>query len=228
MGNLTDSYNKWNQLMGNNSSAGTNTNSGSNNNGAGGNTGTGNNVSGGTGSNTNTNSNTNKTEDNTHKNVGGLGGGLGYMGTKLVDGLVSNIEGIVDFASGSVAQLFGNEEKAKDIFENDWYNYNRADDKFNPGTGWKVAGDLTGVIGGAAPDILLGLGLAALGAPELLAVALSAGTSFASGSGRGLTEAVQTTGDLGQKEWAGGVGSGALAAGIELASAGFGHLAGGA
>ena len=227
MGSLTDSYNKWNQLMGNNSSAGTNTNSGSNNNGAGGNTGTGNNVSGGTGSNTNTNSNTNKTEDNTHKNVGGLGGGLGYMGTKLVDGLVSNIEGIVDFASGSVAQLFGNEEKAKDIFENDWYNYNRADDKFNPGTGWKVAGDLTGVIGGAAPDILLGLGLAALGAPELLAVALSAGTSFASGSGRGLTEAVQTTGDLGQKEWAGGVGSGALAAGIELASAGFGHLAGG-
>ena len=227
MGNLTDSYNKWNQLMGNNSSAGTNTNSGSNNNGAGGNTGTGNNVSGETSYNTNTNSNTNKTEDNTHKNVGGLGGGLGYMGTKLVDGLVSNIEGIVDFASGSVAQLFGNEEKAKDIFENDWYNYNRADDKFNPGAGWKVAGDLTGVIGGAAPDILLGLGLAALGAPELLAVVLSGGTSFASASGRGLTEAVQTTGDLGQKEWAGGVGSGALAAGIELASAGFGHLAGG-
>ena len=214
MGSLTDSYNKWNQLMGNNSSAGTNTNSGSNKNNS------------GAGTNAGTGTNTSASADNGEKNVGSFGGGLEYLGTKFVDGLVSNIEGIVDFVSGGIAQLSGNENKAKEIFENDWYNYERADDKFNPGTGWKVAGDLTGVLGGALPDIGLGIGLAALGAPAIAAVLLSAGTSFTSAAGRGINEAVNTTGELGQKEWAGGTGAGAVAAGIELASAGIGAFTG--
>ncbi len=210
MGLLTDSYNKYKRQQGENSAAG---------------------------SNTSTEDEEKKvtvigkveeTEENSGpKNVGGFGGGLEYLGTKFVDGLVSNIEGIVDFVAGGIAEIRGNDEKAQEIFQNDWYNYNRADEKYNPGTGMKVAGDLTGVLGGAAPDIGLGLVLAAAGASTGLAMLLGAGLSFTSGSGRGINEAVNKTGELGNKEWAGGMGSGALAAGIELISGGIGAATGG-
>lgn len=203
MGSLTDSYNKWRGQQGENSAAGTNTSAGSN-------------------------TSTEDEEKNTGpKNVGGFGGGLEYLGTKFVDGLVSNIEGIVDFVAGGIAEIGGNDEKAQEIFQNDWYNYNRADEKYNPGTGMKVAGDVSGVLGGALPDIGAGIGLALAGAPAAVAALIGAGLSFTSGSGRGINEAVNTTGELGAKEWAGGMGSGALAAGIELASAGIGAAAGG-
>ena len=210
MGALTDSYNKWRGQQGENSAAG---------------------------SNTSTEDEEKKVtvigkvketeEDSGPKNVGGFGGGLEYLGTKFVDGLVSNVEGIVDFVAGGIAQWKGDDEKAQEIFQNDWYNYNRADEKYNPGTGMKVAGDLTGVLGGAVPDIGAGLVLAAAGAPTALAMLLGAGLSFTSGSGRGINEAVNKTGELGNKEWAGGMGSGALAAGIELISGGIGAATGG-
>ena len=209
MGRLTDSYNKWRGQQGENSAAGSNTSTGDEEKKV-----------------TVIGKAEETEEDSGPKNVGGFGGGLEYLGTKFVDGLVSNIEGIYDFVAGGIAEIRGNDEKAQEIFQNDWYNYNRADEKYNPGTGMKVAGDLTGVLGGAVPDIGLGLVLAAAGASTGLAMLLGAGLSFTSGSGRGINEAVNKTGELGKKEWAGGMGSGALAAGIELASGAIGAAAG--
>lgn len=165
------------------------------------------------------------------KNKGGFWGGAEYLGTKFVDGFVSNIEGMVDFAVGGVAGLIGlggNEnakEFAEDVFRDDWYNYERADEKYNPGKGMNVLGDIAGVVGGAVPDVAIGLLTGGLGWG---AKVISAGTSLASSAGRGLNEAVNTTGDLGAKEWAGGIGSGVLSAGVELISGGLGDLAGGA
>ena len=164
------------------------------------------------------------------KNKGGFWGGAEYLGTKFVDGFVSNIEGMVDFAVGGVAGLIGlggNEnakEFAEDVFRDDWYNYERADEKYNPGKGMNVLGDIAGVVGGAVPDVAIGLLTGGLGWG---AKAISAGTSLASSAGRGLNEAVNTTGDLGAKEWAGGIGSGVLSAGVELVSGGLGEFAGG-
>ena len=210
MGALTDSYNKYKRQQGENSAAGSNTSTGDDE------------------KKVTVIGKVEETEENSGpKNVGGFGSGLEYLGTKFVDGLVSNVEGIVDFVAGGIAEIRGDDEKAQEIFQNDWYNYNRADEKYNPGTGMKVAGDLTGVLGGAVPDIGLGLVLAAAGASTGLAMLLGAGLSFTSGSGRGINEAVNTTGELGNKEWAGGMGSGALAAGIELISGGIGAAAGG-
>lgn len=162
------------------------------------------------------------------KNQGGFWGGAEYLGTRLVDGLVSNVEGIVDFTVGGLADLFGADKFAERQFANDWYNYNRADEKYNPGKGMSVAGDIVGVVGGALPDIGIGLitGGAGLGA-KLIGKGISLGTSFASSAGRGVSEAVGKTGELGGKEWAGGLGSGGLAAGIEAASGGLGDLFGG-
>ena len=164
------------------------------------------------------------------KNKGGFRGGAEYLGTRLVDGVVSNIEGLHDLAVGGIAGLIGlggNEnaqEFAKNVIRDDWYNYERADDKYNPGPGMKVLGDIAGVVGGALPDVAIGLLTGGLGWG---AKAISAGTSFASSAGRGLNEAVNTTGDLGAKEWAGGIGSGVLSAGVELVSGGLGEFAGG-
>ena len=162
------------------------------------------------------------------KNQGGFWGGAEYLGTRLVDGLVSNVEGIVDFTVGGLADLFGADKFAERQFANDWYNYNRADEKYNPGKGMSIAGDIAGVVGGALPDIGIGLitGGAGLGA-KLIGKGISLGTSFASSAGRGVSEAVGKTGKLGGKEWAGGLGSGGLAAGIEAASGGLGDLFGG-
>lgn len=162
------------------------------------------------------------------KNQGGFWGGAEYLGTRLVDGLVSNVEGIVDFTVGGLADLFGADKFAERQFANDWYNYNRADEKYNPGKGMSVAGDIVGVVGGALPDIGIGLltGGAGLGA-KIIGKGISLGTSFASSAGRGVSEAVGKTGELGGKEWAGGLGSGGLAAGIEAASGGLGDLFGG-
>ena len=41
------------------------------------------------------------------KDRGGLFGGLGYVGEKFAVGLVSSLEGIVDYTSAGVAKLFG-------------------------------------------------------------------------------------------------------------------------
>ena len=210
MASLIDSYNKWRGQQGENSAAGSNT------------------ITEDEEKKVTVIGKVEETEKNTGpKNVGGFGGGLEYLGTKLVDGLVSNVEGIVDFVAGGIAEIGGNDEKAQEIFQNDWYNYNRADEKYNPGTGMKVAGDISSVLGGALPDIGAGIALALAGAPAAVAAIVGAGLSFTSGSGRGINEAVNTTGELGSKEWAGGMGTGALAAGIELASAGLGSVAGG-
>ena len=69
----------------------------------------------------------------------------------------------------------------------------------------KVLGDIAGVVGGAVPDVAIGLLTGGAGTAAKL---ISAGTSFASSAGLGISEAVNTTGDLGAKEWAGGIGGG--------------------
>ena len=158
-------------------------------------------------------------EKNKPKNVGGLGGGLEYLGTKFVDGLVSNVEGLVDFAVGGLADLIGFDDFAKGQFEKDWYNYSRADEKFNPDTGWKIAGDISSVVGGAAPEVALGF---MTGGSGNLAKAIGLGVSGASAAGRTLNEAVNTTGELGAKEWIGGIATGSVASIIELISSGLG------
>ena len=105
------------------------------------------------------------------QNAGGLLGGLGYLANKAAVGVVSSTEGIVDFVSSGIAKLAGNDEAAERIISNDWFGdwYTRAEENFNPGEGWKVAGDIFGGIGSSVPSLLAALGAGA-------AIALSGGT----------------------------------------------------
>ena len=171
---------------------------------------------------------------NQPKNQGGFLGGMEYMGTRVVDSLAMSTEGLVDSVVGGISYLIGlagvdgAAKFAERTFRNDWYNYNRADEKYNPGPGWKFAGDVAGVVGYAIPDIAIGIATNGVGLGAKWAVkGISAGVNFLSTTGRGVSEATQKTGKLGAKEWAGGAGSGALASGIELLSGKLGDVLGG-
>ena len=165
------------------------------------------------------------------KNAGGLGGGLKYLGQQLVNGFVSTIEGGVDFVVGGLADLFGADDYAKKVFTDNWYDYDAAKKEYNPGKGWEFAGEVANAVGGAVPDIALGIGIGlATGGTgtvaKLVGTGASAISTFASGTGRAMNEAVGETGNLGEAEWQGATGSGLLSAGVELASAGLGEVAG--
>ena len=82
----------------------------------------------------------------TKNNKGGLFGGLAYLGEKAGLGLLSLTEGIWDFTAGHLADWFGADEWADSQFANDWVNYNHADEWYDPGEGWKIAGDISTIV----------------------------------------------------------------------------------
>ena len=149
------------------------------------------------------------------KNQGGFWGGLGYVGEKLGLGIVSAVEGVWDYAVGGAADLFGADRWAERQFANDWVNYSHADEWYNPGTGWKIAGDVAGGIGTSVPAI----GMAFIPGPGWVGTAATIGTTFLSGAGNATKEAYKETGKL---EYGYGALVGATEAGVELASAGIG------
>lgn len=168
-------------------------------------------------------------EEEKKKNRGGLLGGLGYVGEKLGLGLLQGIEGVWDYAAGGIASIFNANEWAEQQFSSDWLNYNHADDWYNPGEGWKVAGDVTGGIGTSVPAIVAaGLVTYATGGAALPIVGtalpgiVGIGVGSLSAAGTSTKEAMQESGELTAKEYLYGAGMGAVEAVTEKLSGGLG------
>lgn len=152
------------------------------------------------------------TKNREENNRGGFFGGIGYVSEKLGLGLLRSIEGIWDFAAGGIADLLGADAWAERQFKNDWVNYNHADEWYNPGSGWKLAGDVTGGIGTSVPALAVnfipGLGQAA-------SAAATFGVASTSAAGSNISDAVKQTGKLTGKEWGYGALSGATEGTLE-------------
>jgi hypothetical protein len=161
-------------------------------------------------------------------NNGGVIGGVGYLGEKTALGFLSSVEGIWDYTAGGIAKLFGADQWAERQFVNNWVNYNHADEWYDPGKGWQIAGDVAGGIGTSLPAIggvAAGVGIAALSGGTLSPVAagiISASVAGLGAAGNATKQAYQKTGQLGLKEFGYGALSGATEAGIEALTAGLG------
>ena len=166
--------------------------------------------------------------NNDGKNNGGLIGGVGYLAEKSALGFLSSVEGIWDYSAGGVAKLFGVDQWAERQFANDWVNYTHADEWYDPGRGWQIAGDVSGGIGTSMPAIAgvaVGAGVAALSGGSLTPVSagiISASVAGLGAAGTATKEAYQKTGELGLKEFGYGALSGATEAALEGVTAGLG------
>ena len=168
-------------------------------------------------------------EGNKEQNVGGFGGGLQYVGQSFLNGIVGSIEGIVDYTVGGLAKLFGGrsgEKYAEELMENDWYDYEAAEKKYNPNWLMKGVGDVSGGLGqgvfsiGTGALVTLATGGAGL-APTLakgIGVAADIGIDYLSSAGRAVASAVQDEGadnkGLTDDKWAGGSLSGLMEASL--------------
>lgn len=153
------------------------------------------------------------------KNKGGVLGGIGYVGEKVGLGILQGVEGIFDYVGAGILDLFGADDAAEDVLENDWVNYSHADEWFNPGEGWKVAGDVGGGIGTSIPGLAAGVvaGIATGGA-SLVPTIAGLATSGLSAAGTSTKEAFQESGELGLKEFSYGAIMGGVEAGTEFLS----------
>ena len=166
-------------------------------------------------------------EDDTPKNGGSknkLLKGIGYVGQKTGYGALRTIEGISDLLVGGVADLIGGEngdEFAERVMKNDWINYGRADEWYNPGTVMSTIGDAGQGFGGMLPSI-------ALGFVPVVGPALSKAAFTAGAAGQATSEKVKENSAEGNedaltgREWLYGGASGALESAIEWASGGIG------
>ena len=157
------------------------------------------------------------------KNRGGLAGGVAYTAEKLGLGFLRSVEGIWDFVAGGIAELFGAHQWAERQFKNDWVNYNHADEWYNPGAGWKLAGDVAGGIGTSVPAIAVNL-IPGLG--NAVSAGLTFATAATSAAGSGVSDSVKQTGSLTGKEWAYGAMSGATEGVLEHVTNAIGAGAG--
>ena len=165
-------------------------------------------------------------------NNGGLLGGSAYLNEKMALGFLSSVEGIWDYTAGGIAKLFGADQWAERQFANDWVNYNHADEWYDPGKGWQIAGDVAGGIGTSLPAIAAAGGAAALtvatggaaapAAVKILSVSVAPLVSGLGAAGNATKSAYQKTGELGLKEFGYGALSGATEAGVEALTAGIG------
>ena len=154
------------------------------------------------------------------KNKGGLLGGLGYLGHELGLGVMRSIEGVVDYVGGGILDLFGADEAADELLKNDWFNYNAADEWYNPGAGWEFAGDVASGVGGMLPAVAVSFVPGVGGA-------LSTATFGLGAAGQAVSEQTKKNGTASGKEWLYGTASGAMEAGIEAVSGGIGGTAAG-
>ena len=165
-------------------------------------------------------------------NNGGLLGGSAYLNEKMALGFLSSVEGIWDYTAGGIAKLFGADQWAERQFVNDWVNYNHADEWFDPGKGWQIAGDVAGGIGTSLPSIAAAGGAAALtvatggaaapAAIKLLSVSVAPLVAGLGAAGNATKSAYQKTGELGLREFGYGALSGATEVGVEALTAGIG------
>ena len=166
------------------------------------------------------------------KNNGGFFGGLGYFGEKVGLGFLSGLEGIWDYSAGGIAKLFGADDWAERQFENDWVNYAHADEWYDPGQGWKIAGDVAGGVGtslpalagvaaGAAITYFSG-GTAAPVAAKIIAASIAPTMAGLGAAGNATKEAYMESGNLGGKEFGYGALVGVTEAGVELVTQGIG------
>ena len=147
--------------------------------------------------------------ENEEKNKKGFLGGLAYAGEKLLLGAVSSLEGFVDYTVGGLSKAFGGDEIAESVFDNDWVNYNHADEWYNPDGGWKFVGDVFSGVGTS----LTALGIGGLTGPAAgFITPLIAGVSAA---GNATKEAYRETGKLDGEAFAYGALSGATEAALE-------------
>ena len=148
---------------------------------------------------------------------GPLGGAL-FVGEKLLTGLVSSVEGAFDTLGVSFAKLFGNDAWAEEIISEDWYGdwYSHPEEWFNPSEGWKIAGNIAGSIGTSGPAMATAIGLSIATGGAAAPVAIGGFLSAAlPAAGRGMKEAYDQTGTLGDKELIYGALSGGLEGGLE-------------
>lgn len=165
-------------------------------------------------------------EEEKEQNVGGLLGGIGYLGEKLAVGTVSSIEGIVDYLGSGFAKLFGNDQWAEQIISEDWFGdwYAHPEEWFNPDKGWQVAGDVAGGIGTSLPAMAatVGAAVATGGASALVQAGAGFGASFLTSglgaAGRSTKEAYEESGELTGKEFGYGALSGLTEGGLEGAT----------
>ena len=170
------------------------------------------------------------TQTEEKKNKGGFLGGLGYLGHELGLGVMRSLEGVVDYVGGGLLDLFGADEAADELLKNDWFNYNAADEWYNPGAGWEFAGDVASGVGGMLPAVAVTWATGGASAPAILQAASGAiGTAtFGLGAaGQAVSEQTKKNGTASGKEWLYGTASGAMEAGIEAVSGGIGGAAAG-
>ena len=171
-------------------------------------------------------------EQNTDYNTNGFVGGVGYALERAGLGFLQSVEGIWDYAAGGIADLFGADDWAKKQFDNDWVNYNHADEWYNPSDGWRFAGDVASGIGNSVPSMLAVAGAAAItyfsgGTLSPVAAGLIGATVAGTGAaGMSTKEAYRETGELTGKEYGYGALSGLTEAGLEFATAGIGSGSG--
>lgn len=155
-------------------------------------------------------------------NKGGVLGGLGYGLEKLGLGALRSIEGIGDYLVGGAAKLFGQHEFAEKMMQNDWVDYNHADEWYNPSGVMGFVGDVSAGVGGMLPSIALVAATGGAGAPAALAQGLGTGAFMLGAAGQSVSDAAKESGAAGGKEWAYGTLSGAAEGAVEAISGGLG------
>lgn len=136
------------------------------------------------------------------KNNGGLLGGLGYVGGSFAAGLAGVGEGIVDLFAAAGSAIAGDTEYAKYVFKDnqagEWHQSLTED--YNPGKVMNFLGDVGHGLGQSSVFLLNAIpGLGQLGTVAF----------FTGVIGQGISNASDKTGDVGFKEVAHGVGTGA-------------------
>ena len=156
-------------------------------------------------------------EENKPENTGGLLGGIGYTLGRVGLGALRGLEGIWDFAAGGIADLFGADEWAYEQATESPFDdlTTELDAWYNPSEFMQFAGDVGAGVGQMLPSV------AASVVPGV-GPALSTAMFTTSAAGMGVSDAAQTTGELGAKEWLYGGASGAVEGAIEKVSGGIG------
>ena len=146
------------------------------------------------------------------------GSALGYLGGNLAAGIGGVGEGIADIFSAAGSLLTGDTDGAKYVFKDnvvgEWHR--SMTEEYNPTGVMQFFGDVTHGIGQSSVFLLNAIpGLGQLGTVAF----------FGGITGQGISNAAEMTGDVGAKEIAYGVLSGATEAALEAVSGGTAKLA---
>ena len=142
------------------------------------------------------------------KNKGGVLGGLGYLGGSFAAGVAGVGEGVIDAVLALGADLTGNHDFAEYVFKNnvigDWHEDISED--YNPTGVMQFFGDVMSGIGQSSYFLI-----PYAGAPLFFTGVIS----------QGISGAAEKTGDVGVKEAAYGLTTGAVEGGLEMVFGGM-------